>query len=62
MELFSTTNEGDKFTNGTGMTAVVDKKVHSKKNAALRVRWEQEVENGQNGRGIKIFNPLHFMQ
>ena len=62
MELFATINEGDVFSNDTGLVVTIDKKVDSKKNHALRVVWVQHVEDSQDGRGVRIFNPLHFMQ
>ena len=60
LNLFDETNIGDVFVNDSGLTATVDRKVDSKKNKGVRLICVQARENGQDGRFIKIFNPLHL--
>ena len=61
-ELFDSISEGDTFRNDSGMEATIIRKVSSKGNNAVGIKWTQHVENAQDGRGTEILTPLHFMR
>ena len=62
--LFKEINTGDIFVNNNGLTATIEKKIDvpKKKQAAVRLRWTKTVENGQDGRGLEILDPMRLMR
>ena len=63
-ELFDSVSVGDVFVNDKGLSFTIDRKVDGKTSdtRALRIQWEQQVQDGQNGRGVEIFNTLKFLK
>ncbi len=63
-ELFDSVSVGDVFVNDNGLSCTIDKKVDGKTSStrAIRIQWEQQVQDGQNGRGTEILNTLKFLK
>ncbi len=62
-QLFKDTNEGDTYSNDSGLTATVEMKVDKPKNSVVRVQFTQHTDdNSRDGKGTKLLDPLQFMQ